>query len=1272
MDREPRVRELAEQALDADLSAEEVCRDHPDLIEGVRQQLRNVRRLQADLDVNLAPASTTTRAGETSPMAPKGPLPPVPGYELLEKLGEGGMGIVFRARQTKLNRIVALKMIRSGLFAGEADRIRFRTEAHAVARLQHANIVQIYDIGECDNVSFLSFEFCAGGNLADKLQGRPLPPREAARLIEILARAMQLAHDRQIVHRDLKPANILLTETEEPKIADFGLAKELDIAGMTCTGDIMGTPQYMAPEQAEGLAHSITPRTDVYALGAILYELLTGRPPFQGNRIEVLRGVVSRDPIPPARLQRQVPRDMETICLKSLAKDPALRYSSALLLAQDLELFLADEPIRGRRERIVPRMWRKTRRKPAMAVVMLALLAMTVAAGLLDLSRRHNRKAADLVQRIEQDLQHPRLAEEYLTTTEHRIDELDRLAPDKASSARKELRQRFADAIRERFRDRLEPQEVGTLEQAVAWLRSRDASSADEVDRELHQRLTRWEPRLHVDGSTKELDKIFYASETIEPTGGVLERRKSLSTGKTVGPYQGLTKELSGNVKLSATFDSSWAQGAQLGIMIQHSGKLDYIFLLTVPEAFHFIGEWEPLQPLRATFGDIRKRHGNVVASIIRGNRALVIKSISADELFASRPEDGTLRFEAKQEGDLLSAQFNRGEPILFHDPIPLSQAQSMHLALYWPGGVGIKEIGADSRAAPAVISELEAADASFNRGNFEQALASYQQFVFKADDERKRQEVQYKEGLCLLALKREDDALQAFQKLAAQANPPDLLPGQPRWPALADCQAMLLYDRQKTPAGQEAANALLEKLCLKPEIHPGELSMFMPSADCDSFLANRRLAGTRLMLLQPEEVVRENLLASRVAMLFEESAQSRFWTKMSLIDGYNYAGRTRDAMATVAELLQDYRDDCRNDGSLAGFALDQYCWCLRRSGNAEDARTGLRLLDSWLFASGGEIVNDRQGPVYFLLLERARLHVALKDWQQAEKDLDRFFQEEQRSGPRGYGYHAAACLMQGFLEERRGDAVAAKKAWERGLLRSWPSTNERDVGLLRDESAVHISFVYNLMLGSLTDSMTDREAEEALNGLLTTAMSSGGKFGSLSRVLPMISPPARSLRLIWQDSRGREWARKIAFRDLSYAEYVRTPFYLVALQIVRQGALPQSPSREQDDLAWNLARDMFEAFSARKITNGQFIALGFAWKGISLPGLGWDAADNASLKEQPALRGPLAYVVGLRAVRQNRPGDARPLFVIARDALPGNTPLRKLAQAEIDRLPAK
>jgi tetratricopeptide (TPR) repeat protein/tRNA A-37 threonylcarbamoyl transferase component Bud32 len=293
-------------------------------------------------------------------------------FEILAELGRGGMGVVYKARHRQLNRIVALKMIGEGKHASPEVRKRFLIEAQAVARLHHPNIVQIYDIGEADGRPYVTLELLGGGSLADRLQGTTQPGRTAAALVQTLAIAMHAAHQAGIVHRDLKPANILFDADGVPRITDFGLAKWQDVEeGHTRTGQVMGTPCYMSPEQAQGDVHRIGPAADVYALGAILYEMLAGRPPFKGASVmETLHQVVYDDVVPPSRVEPRIARDLETICLKCLEKEPARRYSTAQELADDLRRYLDNRPVLARRTPVWERGAKWVRRRPATATLL--------------------------------------------------------------------------------------------------------------------------------------------------------------------------------------------------------------------------------------------------------------------------------------------------------------------------------------------------------------------------------------------------------------------------------------------------------------------------------------------------------------------------------------------------------------------------------------------------------------------------------------------------------------------------------------------------------------------------------------------------------------------------------------------------------------------------------------------------------------------------------------------------------------------------------------
>ncbi|MCI0458636.1 MAG: protein kinase [Gemmataceae bacterium] len=397
------------------------------MVEGLMERLRGLMD-KAPIDPH-GPADLL--ALESAGEAASGEPPVVAGYEILQKLGRGGMGVVYKARQVRLKRLVALKMILAGPYAGPEQLARFRAEAEVAAHLQHPHIVPIYEVGEWrageagPPLPYFAMEFLDGGSLAQCLDGTPLPARPAAQLVETLARAVYYAHQQGVVHRDLKPANVLLSRIEDrgsrieeepatvdprssvPKISDFGLAKQLTREGetpasgrQTQSGVLLGTPSYMAPEQAAGKTREIGPATDIYALGAMLYEILTGRPPFQAVTVwETLEQVRTQEPVPPRHTQPRLPRDLETICLKCLEKEPYRRYSSALELAEDLHRFLQGEPIRARPVSSAERMWKWVQRRPLVAALVgvSGLAVLTQGAGVV----AHNARLRAEAQRAE-------------------------------------------------------------------------------------------------------------------------------------------------------------------------------------------------------------------------------------------------------------------------------------------------------------------------------------------------------------------------------------------------------------------------------------------------------------------------------------------------------------------------------------------------------------------------------------------------------------------------------------------------------------------------------------------------------------------------------------------------------------------------------------------------------------------------------------------------------------------------------------------------------
>jgi serine/threonine-protein kinase len=658
---------------------------------------------------------TTTESGAT-PALPRRPFPTIPGYEIEAELGRGGMGVVYRARHTALKRAVALKVIRGGADATDDQLQRFRIEAQAVAQLQHAHIVQIYEVGEHEGAPFCALEYVSGGSLAATIRGQPVAADRAASLLETLARAVYHAHQKGIVHRDLKPGNILLAADGAPKIADFGLAKryEADDSNLTRTGAVVGTPAYMAPEQAAGHIKAIGPATDIYALGVILYELVTGVQPFRGDSAAaVMQMVQTVEPAPPSRIVAGIPRDLETICLKCLQKEPARRYTSALALAQDIERFRAGEPILARREGVVRKAWRLLRKRGlVIGLCVTVLAAIAIAAG-LSYREFRARQATALSRTFDDQLDAADWPAGHADRLEVLVADLRGLDAELADTAQRRLLDRAGKRIREALaRPRVNAEDVPAIEAHLAWLAARDADAAAPLERDLRQRLRAWQPVI-------QLAPPFDVVPTVFAPGAVRTEVGTEALQRSAGaPVVAITHPSRGNVRLTAMLAPGWENAQDVGLVIHHRQDADtagyrFVVAATAPELPE---DGVPSKADKTLTFQRTGRHAEL--RVLRNGVVLRRQTV--------RLPAGPLTILAERDVGQLRAQVNDLPAITFTDPIPLTGSAGTVLGILWPQRVGVARLRVDESALPPAASPLESADEAFDRGRLADALQLY------------------------------------------------------------------------------------------------------------------------------------------------------------------------------------------------------------------------------------------------------------------------------------------------------------------------------------------------------------------------------------------------------------------------------------------------------------------------------------------------------------------------------------------------------------------
>lgn len=1149
-------------------------------------------------------------------------------YQILSEIARGGMGVVYKARHRTLGRLAAVKLIKSGELAQAEEVQRFQVEAQAAAVLDHPGIVPVYEVGQQGAQHYLAMAYINGQSLAQRVKESPLTPHDAARIMQQVAAAVQYAHDQGIVHRDLKPQNILMTKDGQPKVTDFGLAKKQGSdSNLTATGQILGTPSFMPPEQTKGTSDQIGPLSDVYSLGATLYCLLTGRPPFQAaTPLETMLQVANQEPVPLRQLNPSIPRDLETICLKGLQKNPSQRYASAGDFAADLGRYLVGEAIIARPIGRLEKAWRWCCKHPAgtaLAASFVLLLGLAGVTVWLVQEQQRSRQIAQLTSSFESLLDRPAANPTYIEQGESLLAALALFAPAQSEQERSRLWQTYATVIEAGIlQPKLSSDDEQRLGEALTKFSERDADEAARLQELLDGRRRSWRPLVELKAPFADVATIFPADE-VELKAGRLVRRGDPQRSNAPRPVA-TNVTAAGKIRLEATFDANWKSAERLGVEFRYDEKNRYVFLLNADAPAVQL----PEEPLAAE----QRRNRRVQAQLLRNGVSLRSQDVNVSELSSE-----SLRVDAQRDGDRLEFKVGSAEPMVFEDVFAIRSRDPAHFGLIWPPNVGLSDLTVSSMPVPKTTSPLEAGDVVFANGNFEDAARQYHESALVTTDESLRQEAHYKEGISLLTLGRTQDAERLFESLIGESGT--------RWPMLASIQLWVIQVRQRD---HEQADATFELITGRYSF--SELATLVPEELRQELLDVYRPEPMprllRVMTYDPKRIEKLERFVS-LQDLFGSNEWERMGARSQLIDALWSAGKYDLASQLIVQADQRARDSNEHYVRFGPCFPLYLAWKFQRG----EAQLALNELDQVMRAEATPWANEDGA----LWLVRAQCEAQLEQWDDALRSLDRALQlavkHHGENGLRSWRDYNTA--MEGFIHEKRGDSVRAMEIWR----------NSSDQGSGPADWA-NTSLTYMILRG-LSGEIDRNDAEIFLSKI---AGSEPGTLGAAAR--GFLSPDSLMVmaREMFRAPHGREIAWQISNGELFPSEQVEKIAALLLYEFVRQNAFEGSVSSEMHDEIWSTAqrviRDRAQKGSFSALQIGQ---LGLSWKG-TMNVLGWGGLGPSLPQE---LRSPGAYMIAHRMLRRSQSVEAAKLFSEALTYAQAGSKIAKFAQQDSELLQA-
>ena len=1205
-------------------------------------------------------------------------------FRILRPHARGGLGEVFVALDTELQREVALKEIQDR-HAGRHDvRARFKLEAEITGGLEHPGIVPVYGLGTyADGRPFYAMRFIKGDNLQQAISSYHDPRQQGhtgwknlalrgllRRLIDV-CEAMQYAHDRGILHRDLKPGNIMIGKYGETLVVDWGLAKVMGFSSpkvldnddlspepllkpataesgslnQTFAGSAVGTPAYMSPEQAAGRLDELGPASDVYSLGGTLFHILTGRPPCEGSDLgDVLRKVQRGEIKGPRQVQPTVPAPLDAICRHAMALQPGARYASPRELAIDLEHWLADEPVKAMPEGRVSRTARWMRRNRAVTLSFsiatpMVLASLLIANYVVNLAQQNaaqslNRETKALalstyVTAFETGLQLESWDQSHLRKLDDTLAELQKLSPTRATEGRQRLVTRYAALLQQQLRiARLTEHDLTVIKAGLVLLEARDAPTAQQLRTELELRINSWESVVELQDDLAGWQKVF-DPQTIQFRDGGLFPIKSAAAA-TVPPTVPISQRVStsvvtsADVQCAAEFAVTGVLTSPLGVEFFNSEKVGYSFLvLPVANATAPVLEQNPVTLTR-----------QVRIAILRNGQTLREAIVTRDQL-GKEP----IHIRAQRRGSRLELQVNQLPALEMIDPFPLPTSRPGNTAVQLPENAAVVRFATERMRRSSVPSPLESADELFAQGDFQAALVKYRKQAQQSGADEYGDESRYKQAGCLLGLAQSKEAQQLWQQLSDE--------GRSRWSTLADFQLWSLYLEQHDKQGAED---IYQKLALKYKFE--ELAQIAPDdlrrriVDFKTDVSGR--TGTGIRLVYDSNRIRHLQRAAELQRLLNDKSPAAYSAADNLANEYRAFGDYDRALPIAKDYLTTSPD--------VDHALS-YCRILRETGRASESlviaeRELATPTRDWGFYS------------YFIQLERLYCLLALQRTDEAEAFATAIVEQYRapfdRAVQAGTPFTQAnlvvpfvvAQFIRGFLLESKGNHEAALVAWRESTLTGIP--NQR---------LAQFSLKAYYIVRSTTNDIDDADIDHFL------LQSQGGGQGDLLKLaMSYVSRDSisRTVRNTWKSSRAKDLARRFAFDQLTVREKLSIWLVASASQFFIESLLDAGSHPEQEELIWETTKQSYHLLSVEgKLVVAQLLPLAVTWKGN--PGfLGWDSVAQSLPVD---LRAPLAYIFGLRYQKLGRPVDAQKFYRTAIKSAPPDSLTAKLATQELAKI---